>query len=126
MPQKPVLQKSVKLNTAEGPESFCDNNTKLSDLSVRFFKFFISLGPIQFRNFLWIGYRRGFVIQVTFDALTRYPPACYAVLRNQNRNKMVSQKFTHTLYNKFDETYQFFPCKKACYEKRQDFFQFFF
>jgi hypothetical protein len=51
MPQKPVLQKSVKLNTAEGPESFCDNNTKLSDLSVRFFEFFLFLLGMQLKKF---------------------------------------------------------------------------
>jgi hypothetical protein len=30
--------------------------------------------------------------------------------------------FSFKFYNKFDETYQFFLCKKACYVKRQDVF----
>ncbi len=34
--------------------------------------------------------------------------------------------FSFTLYNKFDETYQFFSYKKAYKVKRQDFFQKFF
>jgi hypothetical protein len=35
-------------------------------------------------------------------------------------------KFFHShFYNKFDETYQFFPCKKAYHVQRQDFFQIF-
>ncbi len=29
--------------------------------------------------------------------------------------------FSFTFYNKFDKTYQFFPCKKAYYVKRQEF-----
>jgi hypothetical protein len=31
--------------------------------------------------------------------------------------------FSFTFYNKFDETYQFFPCKKAYNVKRKDFFK---
>jgi hypothetical protein len=34
--------------------------------------------------------------------------------------------FSFTFYNKFDETYQFFPCKKILDVKRQDFFQLIF
>jgi hypothetical protein len=38
----------------------------------------------------------------------------------------ISQFFHFHFYNKFDETYQFFPCKKAYYVKRQDFSKFYF
>ncbi len=33
------------------------------------------------------------------------------------------EHFSFTFYNKFDDTYQFIPCKKAYYVERQDFFQ---
>jgi hypothetical protein len=43
------------------------------------------------------------------------------------RYKIFLFDFLHlTFYNKFDKTYQFFPCKKVYYVKRQDFFQIFY
>jgi hypothetical protein len=39
---------------------------------------------------------------------------------------LISDFFSFTFYNKFDKTYQFFPCKKALNVKKARFFPIFF